>query len=130
MYTTDYFVRFINTTENAQRDLDRGHSFYGYMFYSGHEAAMNSDLIEYGSVVEDDIVEVEINNTIVFGFALSGLSGFGPFETLDEAIERGKEGFGGFTHAAIYIGRMTEVDPDGVGELFRPETLEIVVEVK
>lgn len=129
MYTTDYFVRFINDPAHAQRDLERGYSFYGHQFYSSAEAAADSDMVEYHGFSADDIVAFDCDGVAVYGFALSGLSGFGPFETVEEAAERVREGFLMYSHAAIYVGQYCDEDPDGVGVLFRPRALISVVEL-
>ena len=59
---------------------------------------------------------------------LDGLSGFGPFETVEEAEERCQEGFLMYSHAAIFVGKYVGPDPDE-GDLFRPIEVVKVFEV-
>lgn len=115
-----YFTRFISTPDQAEADLNRGHSFYGYTLYSSYESAIDSDAIEFGWFTEDDIASIEIDGIEKFGFALAGLSGFGGFDTIEEAQARAAEGFGVLQHVVIFEGSYIDADPDGVGVLFRP----------
>jgi hypothetical protein len=95
MYQTDHFVRFVNSAEQAERDLEIGHSWYPG---------------------EDDA-------------ELDGLSGFGPFETVEEAREVARKGFLIYPFVAIFTGRYVAADPDE-GDLFRPLSIIEVEEVR
>lgn len=123
-----YFVRYINEPEHARYDLERGYSFYGYQLYDSYEKALESDMIEYQGFSEDDIATICINNVTKYGFRLAGLSGFGDFETREEAKES-IEAFGSFSFAAIFSGSYSTNDPDSVGCLFRPSRVIEIVEV-
>lgn len=123
-----YFVRYIHEEEHAQYDLERGYSFYGYQLYDSYEKALDSDMIAYHGFSEGAIAPICINGETKYGFRLEGLSGFGSFETIEEAKES-IEAFGSFSFAAIFSGSYRTNDPDSVGCLFKPDRVIEIVEV-
>lgn len=76
-----YFVRFTN---NPELDAERGYSFAGYQLFDTRDEAIAEFVNLHG---EDEELIAQDNITKRWGRRLSGLCGFGPFETLDEANE-------------------------------------------
>lgn len=99
-----YFVRFVEDEKQAEFDIARGYSFHGYnlhesiediLEFSGYEINDDGEVLDDdGNLrfrsVEDAADELDIrqdNRTGMFGFSADGLAGFGPFDSLEEAIE-------------------------------------------
>ena len=53
---------------------------------------------------------------------LGGLSGYGPYESVREALENASGKVQGYDHVAIFIGKYIGPDPDS-GDLFEPRKL-------
>lgn len=70
-----FFVRF---TTNPQADFERGFSFAGYQLF----AARSRAVAEFVELHGDDVELIAQDNvTGMWGRRLSGLCGFGPFDT-------------------------------------------------
>lgn len=119
-----YFIRFAQSAEHLTCDLERGYSFRLYQFWSTRAAALDSDLVEFYGVDPETLAEHDDGQ---FGFALPGLCGFGPFDSLDEAEaearERGGYNLVEWPVAGIYTGRYVEEADAGDGQVFRPTAL-------
>lgn len=136
-----YFIRFVGSDANAQADLERGYSFREYQFFMSDEDARESDFVEYYGVDADTIESFEVSSgepfgfdagvTTLYGFALDGLCGFqSDAETLEEAIEEAKTrsyNGGYWPWVAVYTGRYCGQADGGDGDLFVPQTLEMVI---
>lgn len=128
MYGTDYFIRFVSEKEHAESDLERGYSFHEYLFFDTEEQAR-----EFGEDMNMDtenIVAFQRDGGTVYAFAMNGLCGFGPYETVEEAEEQIAErgGYNGveWPLAAIYTGSYSG-QADGDGDMFSPTLLVKVV---
>lgn len=75
-----YFIRF---TTNAQADLERGYSFAGYQLFDSREKAVAEFVELHG---DDEDLIAQDNVTGMWGRRLSGLCGFGPFASAEEAV--------------------------------------------
>lgn len=128
---TTYFIRFVSSPEHAQSDFERGYSFRLYQFFQSHDEAASSDLVEFYGVDADTIVAFERNGETVYGFALDGLCGFGPYYAVEDAEEdaRHRSGYNGMEYdfAAIYTGAyIGEADAQD-GDVFQASELVKVV---
>ena len=102
--SNQFFVRFVANKKQATSDLERGYSFHGYnlhdsiediLEFSGYEINDDGEVLDGDGnprfrSVEDAADELDIrqdNVTGMFGFAADGLAGFGPFDSLEEAME-------------------------------------------
>lgn len=136
---TQYFKRF---TENAQADLERGYSFVGYMLFSTMEAALENIADLTGEAYEDNFgleTYIEENSHLVaqdnvtgkWGQRRSGLCGFGPFESIEEAIaDSSTYGLGGPVVPVIFEGEWvfdSNIDGQDEGVTFRPIRIAEVV---
>jgi hypothetical protein len=109
---TQYFKRF---THNAQADLERGYSFVGYQLSATREKAFENCAIDTGEYFEDgfnletymeeneDMVAQD-NVTGLWGVSRAGLCGFGPFESLEEALADDTKEYGIIDEMHIFIG--------------------------
>lgn len=140
----EYFVRFVASEEQAKFDLERGHSFHGYNLMpkvedllenDGYEITEDGEVLDYdGNVkfasVEDAAYELDIrqdNATGMWGYAADGLAGFGPFESLEEALEEEPycKYYGG-EFVSIWIGDNRQDLGIFEGTSFRPFELVLV----
>jgi hypothetical protein len=127
-----YFVRFSDSKEWLEADAARGYSFHSYQFANSAEELLEEwypDRLE-NEGVEDLVDEMDIreHSNGQFGFALNGLCGYGPFETLEDAEEESKNGsYGIYTTCGIFEGCEAGLDPDN-NQLFRPTKLVKVIE--
>jgi len=83
---TAYFIRYSDSQEWLQDDMERGYSFKSYQFDTSVEELLEEagyDLDEYNldELVEEHQVRQHSNGQ--YGFALDGLCGYGPFETVE-----------------------------------------------
>jgi len=129
---TQYFVRFSDSKEWLEADAERGYSFHSYQFANSAEELLEEwypDRLENENV-EDLIDEMDIreHSNGQFGFALNGLCGYGPSETVEEAEEESRNGsYGIYTTCGIFEGYEAGLDPDN-NQLFRPSKLVKVIE--
>jgi hypothetical protein len=129
---TQYFVRYSDTKEWLEADAERGYSFHSYQFANSAEELLEEwypDRLE-DEEVEDLVDEMDIreHSNGQFGFALNGLCGYGPFDSLEEAEEESRNGsYGIYTTCGIFEGYEAGLDPDN-NQLFRPTKLVKVVE--
>ena len=89
-----FFLRF---TDNAQADLERGYSFAGYMLFQTRERAVAEFSLLDGEDFDEDNIAQD-NVTGMWGRRLSGLCGFGPFESTNEAaaaVDEHRHSYGG-----------------------------------
>lgn len=148
MYRTDYFIRFVNSPEHAQCDLERGYSFSSYAAFEAKDEAVEfwADLLqvslddrgEFDPEADPEAAE-ELSDRIGYqagwgyGLKLDGLCGFGPFETAEEAEEQAlaRRGYNGveWPAAAIYTGRHIGQADCGDGDMFVPTQLVKVIEI-
>lgn len=119
-----YFLRF---TDNAQADLERGFSFAGYMLFPTRERAIEEFAMYDGDDFDEDLIAQD-NVTGMWGRRLSGLCGFGGFDSADEAravIEEYAGRYGG--QPTIYEGEESfDFDIDGSddeGARFTPKAI-------
>lgn len=91
-----FFIRF---TTNAQADLERGYSFAGYQLFDSREEAVAEFVELHG---DDEELIAQDNVTGMWGRRLSGLCGFGPFATAEEAAAN-VDGFRGNYNGAHAI---------------------------
>jgi hypothetical protein len=122
-----FFVRFVNTREQAQKDLERGFSFDSYLLLETPE-----DVLEFFGIEYDDLDEAieehglaEDNGEMKgwWGKALDGLCGF-ECESLEEArelVQKNQYGKGVHPFQAIYTGWYTGFEWDG--DRFHPTGL-------
>lgn len=122
-----YYIRYSDSEQWLQDDLKRGYSFKSYSFDSSAEALleeMGYDLDE-GNV--DDLIEqydIREHSNGQYGFALNGLCGYGPFETVEEALEESRNGsYGIYTTCGIFEGYHRGIDFDSNATLFHPVKL-------
>lgn len=113
---SSYYLRY---TADAQGDLAVGVSFVGYMMYATQEEAIEEHSLSGAGCDEDQIIFEERSQK--WGYAHSGLCGFGPFETIEEAeaeISRDAQYAGyGSVPAAIFEGVDSfDFDIDGCDE--------------
>lgn len=122
----EYFIRFSGNEEWLRNDLRRGYSFHSYQFADTAEELLEEagyDLEEYDIDSLIDEYNVAQNSNGQYGFALAGLCGYGPFESVEEAQAEAKNGsYGIYTTCGIFEGRSVGLDPD-LNELFRPFAL-------
>lgn len=129
---TQYFVRFSDSKEWLENDAARGYSFHSYQFANSAEELLEEwypDRLE-NEGVEDLVDEMDIreHSNGQFGFALNGLCGYGPFETLEDAEGESKNGsYGIYTTCGIFEGHEAGLDPDN-NQLFCPTKLVKVIE--
>lgn len=126
-----YFVRFSDSKEWLEFDAERGFSFHSYQFANSAEELLEEwypDRLE-DEEVEDLVDEMDIreHSNGQFGFALNGLCGYGPFETVGEAEEESSGSYGIYTTCGIFQGYEAGLDPDN-NQLFRPSKLIKVIE--
>lgn len=76
-----YFLRFTN---NPQGDLERGYSFVGYQLFDTRDQAI-AEFVELQG--DDEELIAQDNITGMWGRRLSGLCGFGPFDSIEEALD-------------------------------------------
>lgn len=112
-----YFLRF---TVNPQADLERGYSFAGYMLFDIEEQA-----IEEFSLYGDEEYVAQDNVTGMWGRRLSGLCGFGPFESVEEAVAVVDEYSGNYGGQVVIYQGIESWDPnidgaDDEGVRFNP----------
>lgn len=114
---SSYYLRY---TADAQGDLEVGVSFVGYMMYATQEEAIE----EHGD--RDDLIVFE-KRCGKWGRAHSGLCGFGPFVSVEEAevaIDRNGQYAGyGSVPAAIFEGVDSfdfDIDGSDEGPFFAP----------
>lgn len=141
---TQYFVRFSDSREWLEADAERGYSFHSYIFDKSPRALLQEHYGERVEEIEDstdtieeeeekiaelaDEMNVRQHSNGQYGFALGGLCGYGPFESLEEAEEESRNGsYGIYTTCGIFEGHEAGGDPDG-NPLFRPAKLVKVVE--
>ena len=125
---TDYYIRYALSADHLADDLERGYSFRLYQFFSSEEAARQSDLVEFYGVDPETIAR---HNDGTFGFALPGLCGFGPFDSVEEAEEEARQ-TRGYNHmewpvAGIFAGRYVEEADASDGQVFHADALVKVV---
>lgn len=122
MYSTDYFIRFAASAEYLQCDMERGFSFREYQLFDTREECEEHDFVEFYGVDPDTIAQ---NSDGRWGFALDGLCGFGPFESLEEAEEAAssKGAYGAYDWAGIYTGRYAGQADGADGDMFVPTSL-------
>lgn len=131
-----YFIRYIGEEADAQSDLERGHSFVEYAFFTSREAAVESDYVQFFNPdLADDIVAFEVRPgsgisianggaTTVYGFATRGLCGFQIEAESDEeaiaVVARGEHpSYAAATdYIAIYEGRLIGQADGGDGDMF------------
>jgi hypothetical protein len=119
-----YYVRFVNDHEQARRDLKRGYSFSSYALFPTARDAKEfwSDMLQR-PVLSSELGRCKHG----YGLRLPGLCGFGPFETVEEAVDYALEhrGYNGvnWPAAAIYEGRYAGEADCGDGDMFVPERL-------
>jgi hypothetical protein len=137
-----YFIRSVGSQKNAHADLERGYSFREYQFFVSEDDARESDFVEYYGIDPDTIESFDVSSgepfgfradvTTLSGFALDGLCGFqSDAETLDDAIEDAKSrsyAGGGWPCVAVYTGRYCGQTDGGDGDMFIPQSLEVVIE--
>lgn len=120
-----YFIRF---TQNAEADMTRGYSFANYMLFATEEQAVEEFRL-YG----DEEFVAQDNVTGLWGRRLSGLCGFGPFESVEEAQAAVTEYSGKYGgQPTIYAGRESW-DPaidgsDDEGIRFTPVAIILIAE--
>lgn len=137
---TEYFLRY---TENAEADIERGYSFVGYMLFETEREALENVADLTGAAYEDEDFDLagwcdenahlvgQDNTTGRWGQRRSGLCGYGPFASVEEAREFIGEGGDCTTqNGAIFSGfevlRDSEVDGQDEGITFRPvEIIEV-----
>lgn len=128
-----YFIRF---TQNTEADLERGYSFVGYMLFDTAESALENIADLTGEAYEDDFdldTYIEDNRDLVgrdnvtgkWGQKRSGLCGFGPYASIEEAREALEAGIDTtviFPGGAIFEGSQTfsQIDGQDEGVTFRP----------
>lgn len=128
-----YFIRF---TENAEADLERGYSFVGYMLFDTAEAALENIADLTGEAYEDNFdldAYIEDNSDLVgqdnvtgqWGQVRSGLCGFGPYASIEDAREALAAGINTTVltrEGAIFEGSQTfsSIDGQDEGITFRP----------
>lgn len=78
-----FFIRFTNQPE---ADLERGFSFAGYMLFDTREQAIEEFSFLDGDDFDEGLVAQD-NTTGMWGRRLSGLCGFGGFDSVEEATE-------------------------------------------
>lgn len=118
-----FFIRYIDEEQHAFDDLKRGYSF----------AAVDDDieyLKELNSMSGDEYEIVKLPKKMglaKYGLAHQGLAGFGPFDTIQEAMDAaGKENFErgqgmyNLKKVAIYKGQYVD-EEIGDGDVFSPE---------
>lgn len=131
----EYFIRFAALVEYLQNDLERGYSFKCYQFAVSPIALLEEYLPEYlqEDFDIDDLIEqfdIRQHTDGSFGFALDGLCGFGPFDSVELAEELiGGGSYMGLTICGIFEGVGRGVDADSNGTLFRPLKLLKVVDM-
>lgn len=141
---TEYFVRFVASQKQAKFDLERGYSFHGYYLMPTVEDILDDhgyEVTEDGEVLDDDgnlrfrsieaaVDELNIrqdNATGMFGYAAHGLAGFGPFESLDEAMEQETEcHYGGGEYVSFWAGSNANDYRVWEGTTFYPDELVLV----
>lgn len=126
-----YFIRFVNSPEHAQSDLERGYSFRLYQFFGSEAEAAESDLVAFYGVDVDDLVSFERNGETVYGFRLAGLCGFGEYDAVEDAeadaVERAGYNGVAWPYAAIYEGDYAGEADAGDGDVFAATALVKVV---
>jgi len=94
-----FFVRF---TTNPGADLERGFSFAGCQLFTTRERAVAEFVELHG---DDEELIAQDNVTGMYGRRLSGLCGFGPFDTASEAKAAVESLRGNYTgQHAIFMG--------------------------
>lgn len=127
---SEYFVRYSDSLEWLQDDLERGYSFHSYQFASSveellEEAGYDLDECDVNELAEELNVLPHGNGS--YGFGLSGLCGFGPFESVEQAEEETRNGsYGAYTVRGIFEGSSAGLDPD-THVLFHPYSLVKVI---
>lgn len=124
---TQYFVRYSDSRQWLQDDLQRGYSFRAYQFASSPEELCE----EFGYDIEDDgsLFDIQEHSNGQYGFALAGLCGYGPFESVEQAELEARNGsYGVYSVCGIYEGRSVGLDDDSLAELFRPTALVKVID--
>jgi hypothetical protein len=122
-----YYIRYSDSEQWLQDDLKRGYSFKGYQFDASpegllEEAGYDLDEDDVESLVDEYNVQEHSNGQ--WGFALDGLCGYGPFETMEEAREESRNGsYGIYTTCGIFEGYNRGIDLDSNASLFHPIAL-------
>lgn len=121
---TQYFIRYAANEQHHECDAARGYSFAYYQFAATPEELL-AEYLGIDEVTEDDIDRYNVAPTSdgQYGFALAGLCGYGPFESIEDAREAARNGsYGSYDVAGIYEGYEAGVDDD-CNVLFKPTRL-------
>lgn len=134
----EYFTRF---TANPQEDLELGHSFVGYQMASSKHIILSilaendgvdvdADDFDFEAFAEDNEHRIAYSPASkMWGIRRSGLCGFGPFETLEEAesaVNDPDYQYHFTPYCVIYTGHCTydqELDGLDDGRTFRPMSI-------
>lgn len=122
-----YYIRFSDSEQWLQDDLKRGYSFKSYSFDSSAEGLLEELGYDLDEEDVDALVEqydIREHSNGQYGFALAGLCGYGPFETVEEALEESRNGsYGVYTTCGIFEGYDSGIDLDSNASLFFPVKL-------
>lgn len=123
---TQYFIRYSDSEQWLQDDAKRGYSFAAYKFDNSIEELLEEEGYDLDEYDIDDLAErlnVREHSNGTYGFALNGLCGYGPFESIEEALEESRNGsYGAYTVCGIYEGYDRGFDED-LAQLFTPVAL-------
>ena len=124
---TQYFIRFAPSAEYLRCDMARGFSFREYQLFATREECEHHDFVEFYGVDPDTIAQ---NSDGKWGFALDGLCGFGPFDSVEEAEEaiEDRGGYGSYSVGGIFTGRYVQEPSVQDGDVFVPLSLIKIVE--
>lgn len=117
-----YFIRYSDAEEWLQCDLKRGFSFNAYQF-----ADSPQDFEEMFGEFDGELAQ---NSNGQWGIPLNGLCGYGPFESLPEALEesQSRSSYGCYEVCGIFTGREVSEIRNDDGTCFVPFSLERIVE--
>lgn len=133
-----YFIRF---TENPQEDMERGYSFVGYVLMDTAAKMYEFHAEITGEAFEDDFdldaymsdnpdTVAQDNLTGKWGITRSGLCGFGPYTSIEEAeahYQNEPEHFSQYSHYQFHVFEGTETfsekDTQDDGTTFAPKAI-------
>lgn len=129
----NYFIRFGLNKEALHKDYERGYSFEGYCLFDSLRDAIDNF---YGEETDTEEVADEFGQDNgeyagQWGRELSGLCGFGPYESIEEAEIDARErgGYNGVEWPVVGIFTGSYAGDCGDGDVFRASELVKVVEL-